>query len=251
MDLATVIGIIMGTLLLVVAAFEGGSLSMFVSVPGLTIVVGGVTAGIFIRYRIDEIVNVFALTRKCFIDERQDINQIIHQLVDMANISRKEGILALERVKSDNPFLQAAINYCVDGADPDFLADILSKEVEYMTERHEKGIRMLEVMGEMAPAFGMLATLIGLVQVLANMGNPSSIGPAIAMTLLGTLYGAALAHLFMFPLAAKLGMYHDDESKIRYVIRDGIMGIQNGVNPRMLQEALKAALPPNKRRRKT
>lgn len=247
MDLATIIGVIMGALLISLTAIMGGSLDMFVSVPGFFIVFGGVTAGVFIRYRMDEIFNAITLVRKCFSDERQDVTQIIRHLIDMANLTRKEGMLALERVHPENRFLRSAINHCVDGADPDFLAEILNKEIEYMTERHEKGIRMLEAIGDMAPAFGMLATLIGLVQALANINNPSAVGPAVAMALLGTLYGAALANLFMFPLAAKLGMYHDDEHKVRLVIRDGILGIQKGVAPRILKGVLQAALPPDKR----
>lgn len=248
MDLATILGVIVGTFLIGATAIAGGSWQMFVSIPALVIVFGGVIAGVFIRYRMDEIVQVLTLTGKCFVDQRQDINAVIAKLTDMADLSRKEGILALERIKSDNPFLQSAINHCVDGADPDFLTDILTREIEYMSERHERGIRMLEVMGDMAPAFGMLATLVGLVQALANMNDPSTLGPAIALTLLGTLYGAAFANLFMYPLAAKLMLYHEDERKIRYVVRDGILAIQKGVNPHMLKVALKSALPPNQRK---
>lgn len=249
MDLATVIGIIMGTLLIGITAIQGGSLGMFISISGLVIVLGGVIAGTLIRYRMDEIATAMTLIKKCFVNERQNVNHIIAQLGTMANVSRKEGILALERIKSDNAFLQTAINHCVDGADPDFLAEVLDLEIEYMAERHEKGIRMLEVMGEMAPAFGLLATLVGVVQVLANMNNPSAIGPAISTALLGTFYGAMVANLFMFPLAAKLRLYHDDENQVRRVVKDGILGIQRGTNPRLLQEALKSALPPNKRKK--
>ena len=183
MDKATIAGVIMGILLIGITAIQGGPPGMFISIPGLVIVLGGMIAGTFIRYRVDEISNAMTLIKKCFVNERQDVNSIIAQLGNMANISRKEGILALERVKSDNPFLQTAINHCVDGADPDFLTEVLDLEIRYMTERHEKGIRMLEVMGEMAPAFGLLATLVGVVQVLANMNNPAAIGPAISTAL--------------------------------------------------------------------
>lgn len=249
MDLATVLGIVTGTALIAITAVKGGSADMFVSLPGLIIVFGGVVSGIFIRYRMDEVLLVAALITRCFVDKRQNVHHVITQLVDMADLSRKEGILALERVKSDHPFLQTAINHCVDGADPDFLASILGRDIDYMTERHEKGIRMLEVMGEMAPAFGMLATLIGLVQVFGGLGAPDALGPAVGMTLLGTLYGAALAHVFMFPLAAKLSLYHEDERRVHQVIKDGILAIQRGVNPHMMQVALKAALPPKARKR--
>lgn len=248
MDLATITGIIVGTLLIGLAAIMDGSLGMLVSVPALVIVFGGVMAGTLIRYRTHEAQNVFTLFKKCLVNEREDLRQIIAQLGNMASISRKEGILALERVKSDNPYLQVAINHCVDGADPDFLSDILDKEIDYLTERHEKGIRMLEVMGEMSLAFGMLATVVGVIQVLANMSDPGALGPAISTALLGTFYGALLAYLFFLPMGAKLRLYHEDEHIVRSVIRDGILGIQRGVNPRLLQEALKAALPPDKRK---
>ena len=249
MDMATVIGVIMGALLIGVTAFLGGEPGAFLSVSGLVIVFGGVTAGTFIRYRMNEISVVFKLIGRCFFSKRRKVGWAITQLVDMANISRKEGILALERIKSEDPFMQSALNHCVDGAEPDFLSYVLTREIEYMSARHEKGIRMLESIGEMAPAFGMLATLAGLVQVLTNMNHADTVGPAMATALLGTFYGVALANLFMFPLAAKLEVYHADEAQVQYVIRDGILAIQKGViPPHLLKQALSIALPPDQRK---
>ena len=247
MDLATIIGLVMGFSLLIGAILLGGTLQMFIDVPSILIVIGGSISALFTKFRMGEVFSLIGIIAKAFFNQTQDIDRIIGQLVDMANIARKDGILALEKVKSDDSFMQGAINHCVDGADPDFLEGVLNKDLDYLIGRHDKGIGLVETIGDVAPAFGMIGTLIGLVQMLANMSDPNSIGPAMAVALITTLYGAIFANVVAIPLAGKLTMYSKDERLVRQVIIDGMIGIQKGVNPRMLQEALKTALPPDQR----
>lgn len=247
MDLATIIGLVVAFSLLIGAIMLGGTIAMFIDIPSILIVIGGSLSTLFVKFRMGEVFSLVGILGKAFFNQSQDIDRIIGQLVDMANIARKDGILALEKVKSDDPFMQGAINHCVDGADPDFLESVLTKDLDYLIARHDKGISIVEFIGDVAPAFGMIGTLIGLVQMLANMSDPNSIGPAMAVALITTLYGAILANLVAIPLAGKLRMYSNDERLVRQVIIDGMIGIQKGVNPRMLQEALKTALPPEQR----
>lgn len=247
MDLATVIGLVLGFSLLAGAVMMGGTIQMFIDVPSILIVVGGTFAALFVKYRMSEVFSLIGILGKAFFNKSQETDRVIGQLVDMANIARKDGILALEKVKSDDTFMQGAINHCVDGADPDFLEDVLSKDLGYLIARHDKSIGIVETVGDVAPAFGMIGTLIGLVQMLANMSDPNAIGPAMAVALITTLYGAILANLVAIPLSGKLALYSSDERLVKQVVIAGMTGIQRGVNPRMLQEALKTALPPDQR----
>ena len=244
MDLATVIGMVLGFALIIMAIMLGGDIIMFINVPSLLIVVGGTIAAMLIKHKMDEVFGSVGIFMKAIMVTPNDPETTINTLVDMANIARKDGILALEKVKSDNTFLQGAINHCVDGADPEFLESVLTKDLDYLAERHKKGIDIWDGIGETAPAFGMIGTLIGLVQMLASMEDPSSIGPAMAVALLTTLYGSIVANVVAIPIAVKLSGYSKEEQMVRQIVIDGMIGIQRGVNPRMLQEALKAALPP-------
>ncbi len=247
MDLATIIGLVLGFALILMAIMLGGDIVMFINVPSVLIVLGGTISAMFVKHKMNEVFGSVGIMMKAFFVKAQDPDQVISQLIDMANIARKDGILALEKVKSDDPFLQGAINHCVDGADPDFLESVLQKDLDYMIDRHDRGVSVWDGIGETAPAFGMIGTLIGLMQMLASMEDPSSIGPAMAVALLTTLYGSIIANLVAIPISVKLKGYSQEERLIRQVIIDGMIGIQKGINPRMLQEALKSALAPDQR----
>ncbi|MEO5353766.1 MAG: MotA/TolQ/ExbB proton channel family protein [Magnetococcus sp. XQGC-1] len=249
MDLATVVGLVMGFGLMLGAILIGGTLRMFLDISSMMIVFGGVLAALFVKYRLSEVLSTVAIVMKAFVNERPDVEGVIAQLIGMANVARKEGILALEKVRVEDAFMQSAINHCVDGADPDFLGLVLHKDLEYLVGRHQRSIGILDTIAEMSPAFGMIGTLIGLVQMLANLSDPGNIGPAMAMALTATLYGVILANLVATPLSGKLTLYSEDEQLVRQVIIDGMVGIQKGINPRMLQEALRAAIPPKSRER--
>ncbi|MBF0127470.1 MAG: MotA/TolQ/ExbB proton channel family protein [Magnetococcales bacterium] len=247
MDFATVIGFVVGIALMIGAMLMGGQVGMFFDIPGLLIVFGGTIATLFIKHKMSEIACVFGIMKKAFFFKPGDTQKIIAQLVEFANIARKDGILALERVRAEDPFFQAAIIHCVDGADPEFLERVLNKELRYQKERHKKGIGLFLGIAETAPALGMAGTVIGLVQMLSHLEEPSGIGPGLAVALLSTFYGILLANFVANPIAVKLEAYSQEELMVRQVIIDGMIGIQKGVNPRMLMESLKTALPPSMR----
>ncbi|MBF0180044.1 MAG: MotA/TolQ/ExbB proton channel family protein [Magnetococcales bacterium] len=247
MDLATILGFVIGITLMIVSMLWGGQLGMFLDFPALLVVFGGTIATLFIKHKMSEVFGVFNIMTNAFMVKPRDLQKIIGQLVEYANIARKDGILALDRVRPDDPFFQAAITHCVDGADPEFLERILNKEWRYQQERHRKGIRMFMGIAETAPAFGLAGTVIGIVRMLASLDEPSGIGPGLASALLGVFYGIILANLLAHPLAVKLEAYSQEELMFRQVIIDGMIGIQKGVNPRMLMESLKTALPPSVR----
>lgn len=240
MDVASLIGLVLaiGTLL----GTTGGEVAMFVSVHAIIVVFGGLLAATFIKFNLRDLYNTIGILSHIFIQPKDHPHGIINQIVDMANLARKDGILALEKIKPENQFMQMAINYSVDGMDPDTLFEILNKDIEYLEARHKVGIIMFDSMGEAAPAMGMVGTLFGMVEMLANMSDPSSIGPAMAKALLATTYGAVWANLFAIPFAIKLHHYSKEEVIIRQIILDGILGIQKGVNPRTLEQMLLAAL---------
>lgn len=247
MDLSTILGLVGGFGLMLWAILIGGTLKMFIDIPSVLIVFGGTLGALMIKFRLNEILGIATVIMKTFFNTRPEVDRVIGQLVDMANIARKDGILALEKIKSEDMFMQSAINHCVDGADPEFLETVLGKDLEYLIKRHQRCIDILASAADFGPAMGMIGTLIGLVQMLANMADPNTIGPAMAVALITTLYGALLANLVCTPMAGKLTLYSEDERLVRQVIIDGMVGIQKGVNPRMLQEALKAAIAPKQR----
>ncbi|MBF0108022.1 MAG: MotA/TolQ/ExbB proton channel family protein [Magnetococcales bacterium] len=247
MDLATIIGILLAFSVVVAGILIDGGLMMFVNIPGLLIVVGGTIATMLIRHKPRDVIGSVHVLARAFFVKVHEPEKVIGQIIEMANIARKDGILALEKFKSDDPFLQGAINHCVDGADPEFLGSVLSKELSYLAERHARGMGIWEGVAEMAPAFGMIGTLVGLVQMLANISDPAAIGPGMAIAFLATFYGSLIAYGIAIPVCTKLETYSKDEQMVKQVIIDGMIGIQKGVNPRLLQEALLAALPPSQR----
>ncbi len=172
---------------------------------------------------------------------------LIEETVEMANIARKEGLLALEGREISNPFLERGIGMCIDGHSPEIVSNLLSKDINLTIERHTKAADMFKAMAVYAPAMGMIGTLIGLVQMLANMSDPAAIGPAMAVALLTTLYGAVIANAFASPLAEKLLLVSASEKLNKSLILESIAAIQDGTNPRVMQQLLYAFLPEGKR----
>ncbi|MBF0423681.1 MAG: MotA/TolQ/ExbB proton channel family protein [Magnetococcales bacterium] len=247
MDIATMIGLIAGFGLIGWAILMGGSFLLFVDVPSIIIVFGGTLCTMFIKHSMQEVFGSVGIFMKSIINDPRNPEDIVAKLAELANLARKDGLLALEKIKVDDNFLQLGINLCVDGADPDFVDAVLSKELGYMTERHSGWISVYEGIGESAPAFGMIGTLIGLVQMLADMSDPSKIGPAMAVALITTFYGAFIANLVAIPISVKLKAYSQKEQVTRKMIIDSLVGMQKGVNPRMLHFSLVTAVPPAQR----
>lgn len=247
MDLATVIGLVLGTALILVAILLGGSLLLFINIPSVMIVGGGTLATVMIRFGMNDVINAFKVVMNTFFTKLSNPQEVIQEIVNLANIARKNGLIVLEQQPIEDPFLKKAIMYCVDGHEAEFIEEVLKKEVSLTVERHEVGRKTFGSMGDASPAFGMIGTLVGLVQMLANMDDPASIGPAMAVCLLTTLYGAILANLVFLPLADKLALRSQEEERNRKLIIEGVLGILKGLNPRVMEEFLQTFLPPKDR----
>lgn len=247
MDIATVIGLVFGFSILITAVLLGGSAILFLNVPSILIVGGGTLATAFIRYSMADVINSMKVALNAFTTKLSVPQEVIQEIVNLANIARKNGLIVLEQQPITDSFLKKAIMYCVDGHEADFIQEVLEKEVELTVARHEVGQSLFKGMGESAPAFGMIGTLVGLVQMLANMTDAASIGPAMAVALLTTLYGAVLANVLFIPLADKLALRSSEEERNRRLIVEGVLGILKGLNPRVMEEFLETFLPPKER----
>ena len=247
MDLATLIGIVAAVGCIVTAIMMGGEMGMFVNAPSIMIVVAGTFAVVTMKFSLSDMLGAFGVALKAFIHRIQQPAEIIEQSVELANVARKEGLLGLENVEVKNEFLAKGISMVVDGNPPELVHKILSKEISLSIERNEKGLGIFKAMGDVAPAMGMIGTLIGLVQMMSNMSDPKSIGPAMAVALLTTLYGAVIATVFALPIADKLALRSDEERLTKSMILESISAIQEGLNPRMIEGLLSIYLPADKK----
>lgn len=249
MDLATILGIIVGLALMIVSIMMEGDISLFVSLPSLMIVLGGTMASIMVNFSMKEVLSVFPLLRVAFSRQTNDSAGVIETLVEFAEISRREGLLALEeRAQATNePFLQKGIQLIVDGTDAELVRNILEIELFFLEERHRIGQRIFEQMGALSPAYGMIGTLIGLIAMLGQLDKPEQVGMGMAVALITTLYGAVASNLLFLPIAGKLRLKSDEEVLIKQVMIEGILSIQAGENPRIVEEKLKSFLSPDER----
>ncbi len=250
MDIATLLGIVVCFGLMIAAMLLGGSISAFIDIPSMMITVGGTLGATFTSYPLKDVLGVINVIKNTFLFKPQDPVAVIEKLVQFAQIARKEGILALENEieKIDDPFFRKAIQLAVDGTEPEVMRDILETEIAFVEERHKNGAAMMEFMAALAPAFGMIGTLIGLVQMLRTMNDPSTIGPAMAVALITTFYGAVMANVLFTPFANKLKVRSSEEILVKDIILAGILSIQAGDNPRILEQKLHAYIPPKLRK---
>ena len=246
MDIATVVGLIAGFGLVFTAIFLGGSPGVFVDIKSVLIVGGGTIAATLINYPLGDVLSVLSTLRNAFFHKAVTAETLIKKLVSFATIARREGILALESHASDagDEFLQKSVQLAIDGTAPELIKDILTTELAFMEDRHALGQSVLTAMGTYAPAFGMIGTLIGLVQMLTTLDDPSKIGGGMAVALLTTLYGALLANVVFLPAAGKLKVRTSNELLTKEVIIEGILSIQSGDNPRIVEQKLKAFISP-------
>ena len=248
MDLATLIGLVAGFGVMIGAIFLGGSAGMFINTPSLVVVLGGTFAAVMMKFSMSQFIGAIKVALNVFMHKEEKVDGLITDLEEMANTARKEGLLALEGVEVTNTFLKKGIQMMVDGHTPEMVRGVLKKDMENTIERHEIGQKIFKGLGDYAPALGMIGTLLGLVQMLANMSDPKSIGPAMAVALLTTLYGAMIANLLALPIADKLALRSQEERRMKSLILDGLSGIQAGHNPRMIQEMLSTYLPQKQRK---
>jgi len=251
MDLATVIGLTGGIILLLIGC-SGGSISAlrgFFDISAIYITFGGSLAAMMINFPLERFSKAFKSLRWVFFTKSYSPDVIINTLVRYAEKARREGLLALEDEieSSADEFLKKGIQLVVDGTDPELVKNILEIEIGFLEERHGENKAFWEAWGGLAPSFGLTGTVIGLIKMLGSLDDPSSIGPAMAVALLTTLYGAVMAYMIFNPIAAKLGIRTEQEIMIRQIMVEGILSVQAGENPRIVEEKLKSFLPPAER----
>ncbi len=248
MDIATIIGVLFGSTVLIAAIFLGGKMMLFVDLPAFLIVGGGVTATAFIRFSMAEVMGSIRVAANAFFLRPTQPQELIREIITLSHVARKNGLIVLDQQPIRDPFLKRAVMFCVDGHEAEFIEEVLQREVNLTVDRHEVGQSVFRGMGESAPAFGMIGTLLGLVQMLAKMHDPSTIGPAMSVAMLATFYGAVSAYLFFIPLADKLALRSQEEERNRRLIINGVLGILKGLNPRVMEEFLETFLPPKQRK---
>jgi chemotaxis protein MotA len=246
-DLATLIGLIGSFAFVIMAMILGGSLEMFVDVTSVLIVFGGSLFVVMMKYNLGQFFGAIKIALKAFIFKVEAPDLLIEKIVEMADAARKGGFLALEEAEITNTFMQKGIDMLVDGHDADVVRTTLLGDIRLTAERHEVGASIFKSFGDIAPAMGMIGTLVGLVAMLSNMDDPKSIGPAMAVALLTTLYGAVIANMAAIPIADKLILRSNEEKLNRSLILDGVLGIQDGLNPRVIEASLRNYLPESKR----
>ena len=244
MDIATFIGILAGFSLIISAIFQGGSLLLFVNLPGLMVVVGGTLAATLFNFPFGDIVTAFKAMLIVFIDKEEKPEEVVKIMIRLAEVSRKKGIMALQDVSSNNQVLRKACQMIADGAEREIIANTLGIEIDALRARHYIPQEIFRKMGNISPAFGMLGTLIGLVQMLSHLENPETIGPAMAVALLTTFYGSLMATMFFLPLSGKLKARTARELLLLEVIFEGAHSILESNNPLMVYEKLSSFLPP-------
>ncbi len=247
MDIATLIGLLGALGIVTMAILQGGSIMLFINPPSILIVFVGSIFVVLMKFPLSTFLGAFKVAMKAFLFKADKPEDLIELGIDLATTARKEGILGLEGKEIANPFLKKGVALCVDGHDPDLVKRMLSKEINLTIERHETGQNIFKALGDVGPAMGMIGTLIGLVQMLANMEDPKTIGPAMAVALLTTLYGAMLATMISLPIADKLELRSNEEKLNKSLILETITAIQEGINPKVMEDLLKTYLPEGKR----
>jgi chemotaxis protein MotA len=250
MDLATLIGIVLSFGLVAAAIMTGGSILIFISVPSMLIVMGGTMGATLVNYPLGVMLGVVGVIKNAFFTTLESPQSIIDRFMDYANRARREGILSLEPVikEVDDDFLRKGLQLTVDGLEPQVIQEILETEISYLEARHETGAEIMGALGAFAPALGMIGTVIGLVQMLQTMNDPSTIGPAMAVALITTFYGALLANLLFLPMSGKLKNRSKEEVLLKEMMMEGILSISKGENPRIIEEKLNSYLAPKDRK---
>ncbi|MCB0379321.1 MAG: flagellar motor protein PomA [Bdellovibrionales bacterium] len=248
MDIATLIGLVGAFTVVTAAILLGPAPGMFFNMPSILIVLGGSFFTVAMKFSIKQLPNAMKVAIKAFSVRLDRPEDLIDQVYELAKAAKKSGILSLENFEIQNPFLERGVMMLVDGYDPAVIRDILVKERDLTITRHQQGRKIFEAVTDVAPAMGMIGTLIGLVQMLTNMKDPKSIGPAMAVALLTTLYGAVIANMVSSPIADKLALRSDEEEKNYNLCIDAVMGIASGLNAKIIKDSLREYLPAHLKR---
>ena len=248
MDIASLTGIVCGLGLIISAILMGGDFSLFVNIPGIMIVVGGTLSATLLTFPLNDVLSAFKAAVFVFSSKQDNPNDMVFTMIELCKITRKEGLVGLSRTKTDHAFVAKACMLISDGAEESIISDTLTIEIDAMKERHFIVQDVFTKMNAYAPAFGMIGTLIGLVQMLANLADPSSVGPAMGVALLTTFYGAVLAFMIFGPIAGKLKSRTAQEVMNLQIIFDGASAITQDANPRMVYEKLSSYIPSSQRK---
>ncbi|KPK66176.1 MAG: hypothetical protein AMK73_00790 [Planctomycetes bacterium SM23_32] len=251
MDIATMLGAVAGFVLIGGAIFIGGGAGAFFNVPAILITVGGTACATLVHFPLAEVLRIFSVVKRTFAVNIPPADRVIADMSEYARTARRDGVLALEDSMRNcgDDFLGKGLQLIIDGTESDQIREVMLIELNTLQRHNKLGASILSFMGEAAPAFGMIGTLIGLVQMLRQLDDPSMIGVGMATALLTTFYGALLANLFFIPLAGKLTTRAKEEETIRQMMIEGLEGIQGGVNPSVLEDRLMSFLAPGERAR--
>lgn len=249
MDISSILGLILGIIFILGGILVSGELGSYWDVPSVIIVVGGTIASTLASFPMKNFLKTSKIIKKAFFYNETSPDEVIGEIINLANVARKEGLLSLEEYGEnlDDEFLQKGIILIVDGTDPELVRNILETELVFLEERHGEGQNIFQTMGTYAPAFGMIGTLIGLINMLRFLDDPSSVGPSMAVALVTTFYGVVLANVIFLPLANKLKIRSKSEILVKEIMVEGLLSIQAGENPRIIEEKLKTFIPPEMR----
>lgn len=246
-ELMTIIGLVAGFSLIIWGIAREGDLRAFMNPAALAITLGGSFGALLISFRLEDIKMVFNVTKQVFVRQDEDVLSLNEKFYFLAQKARREGLLVLEDEldELDDPFFRGGLQMVIDGFEPDNIRHILNTEINSMESRHELGQNIYRTWGTYSPAFGLVGTLIGLISMLAVFqDDPDALGPGMSVALVTTFYGVLFANLIFHPLASKLEIYSSQEIKRKEAIIESLLALQSGINPRLLQEQLKAYLSP-------
>ena len=251
MDLGTIIGLLAGIACVIISIFIGdGELLSYWDLPSVFITIGGGICSTLINYRLKDLLSVFKVTLHVFTDKASSASDIIAQMVKLSEKTRREGLLSIEPEleEMEDPFIKQSLQLVVDGIESETIQDFMDTEIENMQSRHGKGIAIFNMMGAIFPAWGMIGTLLGLINLLLKLDDPAQIGPSMSVALVTTFYGSILSNFVCIPIAGKLKMKSDEEVHQMEMIAEAVISIQAGENPKMLEQKLRIYLSPEERK---
>ncbi|PID77971.1 MAG: motility protein A [Deltaproteobacteria bacterium] len=249
MDITSIIGIVSGIGAVIGTILMGSGLDLFINIPSIIIVVGGTIAAAMVGYPLPDFLKLIKASMRIFIFKLEDPQTLIDKLIEISSKARKGGLLSIEgEIGSiDDPYFASALQMTVDGVKTSDIAQVMQKKISMVQQENQIGVGIFSSLGAYAPAFGMVGTLIGLIQMLANLDDPSSIGPKMAVAMITTFYGAILANLFFLPMSDKLKLRNEQETTNMDLLFEGVISIREGEHPRLMEEKLKVYLTDKKK----
>jgi chemotaxis protein MotA len=244
-DFTTIFGLVLAFGSLIAGILiEGGNLMSYVGISAAVIIFGGTFGATIVSFPLKTLATVPRLLTIAFTEQIHDIPEIIKKLVGFSERARREGILCLESelARTEDEFLKSGLQLVIDGTDPALVRDTLETKIAFIAERHHQGASVIETAGGYAPTMGIVGTVLGLINVLSNIKNPGELAGAIALAFIATLYGISSANLLWLPLASKLKAKHEHEQLLKHIMLEGILSLQSGDNPRIVEQKLKAFL---------